>query len=263
MTNINIKNENSLELLKDIKSNSVDCIITDPPYNISQEGKDIGRKNLNSNSFKRNSNIKLDFGEWNKKTENDYYNFTKEWFNECTKILKPKGWVYIFFSKERIGYFTDPRNGLFVSNGIFVKTIISWHKTNPAPSFRKMNYLSSVEFIAVGSKGNSKIPNFLEQKNMHNFFETPNASIYGKTEHPTEKPLKLIKWLIEVGSNKNDTIFDPFMGSGTTGVASKLLHRNFIGFEIDKNYFKIAKERIDKTETMLEKNIINNYEVEE
>ena len=243
----NIKNGDSMRLLKELETESVDCIITDPPYNISQEGKDINRNNMKSKLLKRNSNIKLDFGEWDRKTEEDYYEFTKQWFAECVRILKPKGWIYIFFSKERTGYFTDPRNGLFTSNGIFAKTIITWHKTNPAPSFRKVNYLSSTEFIVVGSKGNSKILNFLEQKNMHNFFETPNSSAYGETEHPTEKPLELIKWFIAVGSNKNDTVLDPSMGSGTTGVASKLLNRNFIGFEIDEKYFEIAKERIDNT----------------
>ena len=63
--------------------------------------------------------------------------------------------------------------------------------------------------------------------------------------HPTVKPLRLMSYLITIGSRPGDTILDPFMGSGTTGVASKILHRDFIGFEIEGKYFEIAKERID------------------
>ena len=240
-----IKNGDALELLKEIEDESIGCIVTDPPYNVSNDKKDISRKSMDSQMLKRNSDIKLDFGEWDKRTEDDYYEFTKQWFTECARILKPKAWIYIFFSKERIGYFTDPRNGLFVANGIYTKNTITWHKTNPTPSFRKMNYLSSTEFIAVGSKGNSRIPNFLEQKNMHNFFETANASIYGETEHPTEKPVELILWLLKTGGNS--PVLDPFMGSGTTGTAALELDMDFIGFDTDEQYFSLAKERIKRT----------------
>ena len=240
-----IKNGDALELLKEIEDESIGCIVTDPPYNISNGKTNINRKSMDSQMLKRNSDIKLDFGEWDKRTEDDYYEFTKQWFTECARILKPKAWIYIFFSKERIGYFTDPRNGLFVTNGIYTKSIITWHKTNPTPSFRKMNYLSSTEFIAVGSKGNSRIPNFLEQKNMHNFFETANSSIYGETEHPTEKPIELLLWLLKTGGNS--PVLDPFMGSGTTGTAALELDMDFIGFDTDEQYFSLAKERIKRT----------------
>ena len=66
-----------------------------------------------------------------------------------------------------------------------------------------------------------------------------------KNIHPTVKPLKLMSYLVTIGSRPEDTILDPFMGSGTTGVASKILHRNFIGFEIEKKYFEIAKQKIE------------------
>lgn len=233
-----------IEYMKTMPDNSVDAIITDPPFNISEEGKDIQRKSLPSKFHKRNSNVKKDFGEWDRLPERNYKNFIELWFNEAQRILKPKGWIFIFFSKERVGYFTDPLDGLFNFHGFKTRTIISWHKTNPVPSFRKMNFLSSCEFIVVGSKGESRIPNFLMQKEMHNFFETPNSSSYGKTKHPTEKPEELVEHLVRIGSNEGEIIFDPFIGSGTTAIACLKLNRKFIGIEKEEEYVRICKSRI-------------------
>jgi DNA modification methylase len=86
---------------------------------------------------------------------------------------------------------------------------------------------------------------------MSNYFISPNASAYKETEHPTEKPVKLLKHLVEVNSNKGDVVLDCFMGSGTTAVACKELNRNFIGIEIEKKYFDIVKRRIDQTITSM------------
>lgn len=72
-----------------------------------------------------------------------------------------------------------------------------------------------------------------------------NTTVQSSKLHPTMKDIKIIKHLVELLSNENDTVLDPFMGSGTTGVACKNLNRNFIGIELDENYFKIAKERIE------------------
>jgi site-specific DNA-methyltransferase (adenine-specific) len=87
-----------------------------------------------------------------------------------------------------------------------------------------------------------------------------------KNIHPTVKPLKLMSYLITIGSRPGDTILDPFMGSGTTGVAAKMLHRNFIGFEIEGKYFEIAQERIEKrvaTRDIFEFDAMNEMEYEE
>ena len=87
-----------------------------------------------------------------------------------------------------------------------------------------------------------------------------------KNTHPTVKPLKLMTYLITIGSRPGDTILDPFMGSGTTGVAAKMLHRNFIGFEIEGKYFEIAKERIEKraaTRDIFEFDAMKEMEYEE
>lgn len=103
-----------LKEMKKLPDNSVDVIITDPPYNISVEGKDIIRKTLSSKFHKRNSNIKQDFGEWDKKPELEYKKFTEEWFKECSRILKPSGWIFVFFSKQ------EGTGALVFMSGIFL-----------------------------------------------------------------------------------------------------------------------------------------------
>ena len=98
--------------------------------------------------------------------------------------------------------------------------------------------------IYIGSKGEKAWTfNFKQQKEMHNFYETPNKSSYGVTSHPTEKPVTLIKHLLEIHTNPKDTVLDCFMGSGSTGVACLETNRNFIGIELDKDYYEIAKQR--------------------
>lgn len=231
-----------LELLKQLPDDSVDCVITDPPYNISKRGCDISRKSLSYKSYKSNMDIKLDFGEWdNFETDKDFFEFTEKWFKECVRVLKPRGWIYIFFDKMKTGYFD-----LFLAPkyGIKSRSIFTWLKSNPVPSFRKVNWLSASEFIWVGSKGKCKLKNFLEQNKMFNYMITPNKSSYGVTSHPTEKPEVLIERFIMTSSKEGDIVLDPFFGSGTTGVACSKLGRNFIGMEKELEYVKTAEERI-------------------
>jgi len=247
-----------IEEMKKLPDNCIDAIITDPPYAISQEGKKISRKSLSSKSWKRNMDIKLDFGKWdNFETENDFFKFTESWFKECIRVLKQKGWIYIFFDKQKTGYFDLI---LAPKYGIKSRTIFTWLKTNPCPSFRKVNWLSASEFIWVGSKGSCKLKNFLNQTEMFNYMLTPNKSIYGKTEHPTEKPEDLIKKFILVSTDKGDIILDPFIGSGTTAVACIQTGRKFIGIEINPKYVQIANERIKPylEQTKLIQNEIQN-----
>lgn len=227
--------------LKELEDNSVDLIIADPPYNISKLNDNRDRSKLNSPIMRRESPLKYDFGEWDNKTREEFLEFTKSWLIECCRVLKNGGTIISFFNKEDISYLGWTAKDF----GIRTRTIMSWHKTNPVPSFRKVNYLSACEFLWIGSKGDKAWTfNFKQQKEMHNFFQTANKSSYGETEHPTEKPLILIKHLIEIHSKENDLVLDPFAGSGTTGVACKNLNRNYILIEKEPEYVKIANERI-------------------
>lgn len=230
--------------LKKLPDESVDFICCDPPYMISQKGKSIGRKSLSSKSWKRNMDVKLDFGKWDQfKDEKEFFDFTESWFKECVRVLKPKGWMYIFFDKQKIGYFDLILGKKY---GIKSRTIFAWLKSNPCPSFRKVNWLSASEFVWVGSKGECKLKNFLKQTEMFNYMITPNKSSYGKTIHPTEKPIVLIKKFILVNTNEGDTVLDCFGGSGVVGVACKELKRNFILIEKEKEYINIIKKRLSQ-----------------
>lgn len=226
----------------------VDLVLTDPPYNISKLNDNRDRSKMDSPIMRRKKPINYDFGTWDNMKREEFLNFTNDWYSLCVQLLKDGGTMISFFSKEDVNFL----GWIGKSYGMRTRTIFTWHKTNPVPSFRKVNYLSSCEYAWIGSKGDVGWTfNFKQQKEMHNFFETPNKSIYGETEHPTEKPLSLIKHLIEIHTNEGDVVFDPFLGSGTSAVACKELNRECIGIELDEEYFKIASDRCKNYQSRL------------
>jgi site-specific DNA-methyltransferase (adenine-specific) len=125
--------------------------------------------------------------------------------------------------------------------------IICWHKTNALPTYSN-KYLTDTEYLLYFHKGKGKcFPQSYEDAKT--FYLAPiNHEDKKKYQHPTIKPLDLTEKIIRNSSNENDTILDCFMGSGTTGVACKRLKRNFIGVEIDKEYFNIASKRIENAD---------------
>jgi len=234
---------NCLELFKSIEDNSVDLIITDPPYNISKENDNRDRSKLNSPIMRRESPLKYDFGEWDNMSREGFIDFTKQWLKECCRVLKDGGTIISFFNKEDISLLGWEAK----QYGIRTRTIFTWCKSNPVPSFRKVNYLSATEYLWIGSKGTKAWTfNFKQQKEMKNFMITSNGSVYKETKHPTEKPKELIKHLLEIHSNKEDLILDCFGGSGTTAICCKELGRNFIVFELLKDYCKMAEKRLSQ-----------------
>jgi len=231
----------ALEFLKQIPDSSVDLVLTDPPYNISKENDNRDRSKLSSPIMRRESPLRYDFGEWDNMSRDVFIDFTKQWLKECCRVLKDGGTIISFFNKEDISLLGWEAKQF----GIRTRTIFTWCKSNPVPSFRKVNYLSATEYLWIGSKGTkSWIFNFKQQKEMKNFMVTSNKSAYGETKHPTEKPLSLINHLIEIHSNKGDVVLDCFAGSGTTAVACIELERNFIVIEKDTKYFKMCEDRI-------------------
>jgi site-specific DNA-methyltransferase (adenine-specific) len=242
---IDLRLGDCLEIMKDMPDKSVDLVLTDPPYNISKLNDNRDRSKLNSPIMRRESPLKYDFGDWDNMGRVEFLEFTGKWLKECCRVLKDGGTIISFFNKEDISLLGWEGK----KDGIRTRTIFTWCKTNPVPSFRKVNYLSATEFVWIGSKGEkSWVCNFKMQKEMKNYFVTSNKSAYGKTSHPTEKPESLMRHFIEIHSSDNDTVLDCFMGSGTTAIACKELGRNFIGIEIDEKYFEIAKKRISNTQ---------------
>jgi len=136
-------------------------------------------------------------------------------------------------------------------NDLVVKDVIKWVKTNPMPRNINRRYVQDTEFAVWAVKKNARwIFNKPEDVSyLRPEFKTPTVSGRERTKHPTQKSLILMENLISIHTNENDLILDPFMGSGTTGVASINLNRRFIGVELDAESFKIATERLENAES--------------
>ena len=199
----------------------VDCVITDPPYNISKK-----------NNFKTMGRNGIDFGEWDK--ESDIFSY----INLIYLLLNKNGSLIIFNDWKNLGYIVKYAENI----GFECKDMIRLEKTNPMPRNIERRYVTDYE-VAVWLVMPKSKWTFNKQSDT---YERPKFSCsIEKGFHPTQKNLKLMEWLVKIHTNVNDVIIDPFMGSGTTGLACKNLNRNFIGIERDENYFNVAKTRIN------------------
>ncbi len=242
---ITIYHGNCLETMSQLPDESVDMILTDPPYNISQKNRKIDRtkiqnKNLRRNG-KRSKELNYDFGNWDQfDSRESFLEWTELWVRECFRLLKPTGNFVSFFGKSEISYFED-----IINKYGFVRQTIVWHKTNPVPQIFKVGFMSAVEFMTWATKQKGAKHTFNYQLGQHhNFVETSICMGKERTEHPTQKPIKAVDWLLLYLSNKGDVILDPFMGSGTTLVVAKMFNRKAIGIEIDEKYCQIAVNRL-------------------
>lgn len=223
-------NDNNLNVLSEIPDNSIDFILTDPPYNISRK-----------NNFESLNRAGIDFGDWDKNADL----FT--WIDKIPRIVKKGASIIIFNGWRNLGDIAERLE----KNGFVVKDIIRWEKTNPMPRNRDRRYIVDYEFaIWAVEKHNKWI--FNRQSDKYDRSEI-RVSITGKAEkmlgsHPTQKPIKLMEELLLRHSNEHAVILDPFMGSGSTGVACVNTNRDFIGIELDTNYFEIAKNRINESQ---------------
>ena len=231
-------NGDALKMISTIKR-EVDAVIVDPPYNTANKNTKIlkGRKARSS-----------DFGKWDYFTDKENLDFTEGWINSAKSILKESGNILIF---SKLEYVSDIKR-IYERLGFKHHGTIIWHKTNPAPQIRKNGLLSSCEAILWATKGfdSKKISytfNFSKQNEMHNFIQTPICMGHERTAHPTQKPKKVLSHLIKIFTNEEDWILDCFAGSGTLAEASDELKRNSINIENDKEYFKIMKERLEKS----------------
>lgn len=228
--NYSIYQENSYSFIKELIKNKtmVDAIITDPPYNISKPN------NLSTMNGNRQG---VNFGKWD-------INFDVcKWIDDYSKLLKKDGSMIVFCSYLYISYICDSMK----KNNIDVKDILIWKKTNPMPRNINRRYVQDMEFAVWGVQKNSKWT-FNKPANvpyLRSVFESNVVSGKERTSHPTQKSLKVMEDIIKIHTNKNDLILDPFLGSGTTGVASLKNGRKFIGIEISKTYFDIAKKRME------------------
>lgn len=220
--------------LKLIKSKSVDLILTDPPYIISRE-TNFSKGGGNEEKYGK---LSMQFGEWDKEKLD-----LEPLFKEFYRILKPGGTLIIFYDVFKLQEiynfaakykFKQPRVGI-------------WDKSNAVPINARINYLSNArEYFLSFCKGKKGTFNSYYDKAFYSY-----AIVNGKLRtHPTQKPIKLLEDIIRVNSNEYDTILDCFMGTGSTGIACINTNRDFIGIELDENYFNIAEQWLKNHEKL-------------
>lgn len=232
-----LANGDALTCLSKVPDNSVDLTITDPPYNLGlfmkKRGTNMNR--LRAGHFAASGWDNLEFQEWTEQMD--------LLFCECARVMKQRGSLIMFMSIIKVETIIN----LAEKYGFYYKTVGIWHKTNPLPRNMNLQFVNSTEtwiyFVYNDTTGTFNNQGQL----LHDFVETAtignNERRLGK--HPTQKPLTLLKYFINILSNEHDTVLDPFMGSGTAGVACKELNRRFIGIELNEEYYSLSKKRIE------------------
>lgn len=245
----------SLELLGKISNRSINMIFADPPYFLSSGGI----------SCRNGKQVLVNKGDWDlSKTIEDKINYHREWIKLCKSVLDDNGTIWIsstFHSVYAIGVALEMEGFSIINN-------IIWQKPNPAPNLgcrcfthstetviwarkqfnekKKGKHCFNYQLMKEENKGKQMkdVWMFDEEATLVTIPTTPKKE---KLEgyHPTQKPLALLKRIIECSTKENDIVLDPFNGSGTTGIAALMLKRRYIGIDIDKDYLKITKKRMD------------------
>ena len=221
-----------LEVMDDLINFEVkfDAVITDPPYNISRK-----------NNFKSMGRAGIDFGEWDKDFD------LTSWISYCEPLLKKGGNIVIFNDWKNMSYIV---NALEI-NGFDIKDLIRWKKTNPMPRNRDRRFITDYEVAVWAVKKGGKwtfnrLSDTYERPEIISKITSKSEKIFGG--HPTQKPIEVMEWVINRLSNVGDLIFDPFMGSGTTGVACLKTNRKFVGVDNDEKSFNMSCERLKRYE---------------
>jgi len=229
-------NEDCLARLSQLEGDSVDLILTDPPYNLG-----LFMKNRNAGVSRLRKNHFIESG-WDNQDNAEWVVSMSRFLEESFRILKNNGTLLVFMSVIKLETIIE----LAQDAGFYYKTVGIWHKTNPIPRNMNRTFINSTEAWIYFVKGGPSGTFNNNKKAIHDFYEsglTP-ASEKKHGSHPTQKPLKLFSHFVNVLSNPQDVVVDPFMGSGTAALASILNGRSFIGIEINDNYFSIAKNRL-------------------
>ena len=214
-TMIDLLHGDCFELLKDIPDESVDMVLTDPPYGMNFQSS---HRKTKYEKIKGDSNL-----DW-----------LDDFVDEIYRVSKPNTAHYVFCSFHHIDKFKQ-----VIERKFKIKNILTWVKNNTSMGDLKGDFAPKTEFIIFFHKGRRLI-NGRRDPNVLEFKRTQNKL------HPTQKPVDMTEYLIEKFSDEGNLILDPFMGSGTTGIACINTNRNFIGMELDDNYFEVAKDRIGK-----------------
>lgn len=217
-----------LQIMDEIATNSVDLIVTDPPYLMNYQSN----RRKKTDRFDKIMNDK------------DNYNLIQEYFQKCNRIMKDNTAIYSFCSWHNIDFFKPEFEKYFK-----LKNILIWNKNNHGTGDLKGSYAPKYEFILFGHKGRT----LLRGKRIPDVIDCDKIPSK-KLTHPTEKPQELLEIFIEQSSDKGDIIFDGFMGTGSCGIAAVNLDRSFIGIELNANYFEVAQNRIETAKLNVRQN---------
>ena len=225
---INLYKGDCLELMQQIRSETIDLIVTDPPYKIITGGDSNGKNSIRPKGILSGNRELMKF----------IPKFS-EWLPECYRVLKNGTHAYFMVNSTNLTEMLVEVE----KTGFKIHNILIWKKNNCTPS---QFYMKNCEYIIFCRKGKAKyINNMGGSKTVHDI-----NNIKGNKVHPTEKPAELMSIYVENSSNVKDLVLDPFMGSGSTGVACVNTFRDFIGIEMDENYFNIASKRIEEAQQL-------------
>ena len=230
------------EVINDIQDNSVDLLLTDPPYGISKEIKIT--RGRNGMKFMVSSDISLYFGKWDDfENFDDCMNFTYRWLDAVNRVIREGGMFVTFFDKDKINFIS---RYLQEKYNYKLKGYFAYIKTNPVPQARKVKWMNAWECAVLLQKQGGKLTYNYQLGQQADYIQLPSCGGKERTAHPTQKPLKLIELFIKYWTNEGDVVLDPFSGSGTTAVACIKLDRRYIAIEKDEKYYEIVKNRIEE-----------------
>jgi len=236
-----------LEILKNLPANAVDMIFADPPYNLQLKG-DLWRPNL----------TKVDgvVEEWDRFSSfKDYDAFTRVWLTECRRVLRRSGTIWVIGTYHNIY-----RVGTILQDlGFWTLNDVVWIKHNPMPNFRGVRFTNAHETLIWAQKERGARYTFhhYDMKALNDDLQMRSDWYLpicngkerirnnGSKVHATQKPESLLYRIILSSTNPGDVILDPFFGTGTTGAVARLLNRHWIGIELDQEYIRVAKQRIE------------------
>ena len=242
-----------VKIMRSLDKESVDCIFADPPYNLQLNGE-LHRPN--------NSLVDAVDDDWDQfESLKSYDDFTHEWLSAARDLLTPDGSIWVIGSYHnifRLGY-------ILQDLGFWILNDVIWRKSNPMPNFRGRRFTNAHETLIWASKSKDSkyyfnydaMKTLNEDLQMRSDWYLPLCTgaerlkdIDGKKAHPTQKPESLLHRVLLSSTRKDDTVLDPFFGTGTTGAVAKKLGRKFIGIERDAKYAAFAKERITEIEPL-------------
>jgi site-specific DNA-methyltransferase (adenine-specific) len=216
-------------------------VFADPPYFLSNDGLSIQSGEI----------VSVNKGDWDK-LKGSIHDFNYNWISAARKALKPSGTIWVCGSMHNIFSVYE----VLIELGFKVLNVITWQKRNPPPNFSCRFFTHSTEFV-IWARREQKVGHYYNYelmkemnggKQMKDVWNLSSIAPWEKKfgKHPTQKPLSLLSRIVLASTQKGDLVIDPFTGSSTTGVASVLFDRKYIGIDTDSQYLDVSIKRYNE-----------------